>query len=177
MTNANGRTARPTRLQTEQRRPAQKKLEGTSRESQDELKNADETAQESRQHVDEQADNIERYSGREKVECSRRRDHRVDQRNRTVWINLGRADALMRQVTFSVYPADTTDMTAKGKKGTSRSRKFFDEHLSEARILDDDISTPSCPATRSTPLCGAPAIDGTSRWPACSTSTATAVAT
>ena len=48
----------------------------------------------------------------------------VNQRTGTVWINLGRADALQRQVTFSVYPADITDMTRRRQEGAaSKSRR------------------------------------------------------
>ena len=37
-----------------------------------------------------------------------------NQRNGTVWVNIGRVDALARQVTFGVYAADSTDVTATG---------------------------------------------------------------
>jgi hypothetical protein len=73
----------------------------------------------------------------------------VNQRNATVWINLGRADSLTRQVNFSVYPVDVTDMTAKGaKKASIEVTQILGDHLSEARVLDDDISNPIIPGDK-----------------------------
>ena len=43
---------------------------------------------------------------------------RVNQRAGTVWIDLGRADSLQRQVTFGVFLADVTDVTVGSKKGS-----------------------------------------------------------
>ena len=73
----------------------------------------------------------------------------INQRNSTVWINLGRADSLSRQVTFSVYPADVTDMTAKGaKKASIEVTQVLGDHLAEARVVDDDISNPILPGDK-----------------------------
>ena len=41
----------------------------------------------------------------------------VNQRNGTVWINLGRADSLGRQTSFSVYAADTNDRDQVRQEG------------------------------------------------------------
>jgi hypothetical protein len=54
----------------------------------------------------------------------------------------------MRQVTFSVYPADMSDMSIKGKKGSIEVTQILDEHLAEARILDDVISDPIVPGDK-----------------------------
>ena len=72
----------------------------------------------------------------------------VNQRTGTVWINLGRADALMRQVTFSVYPANITDITTNGKKGSIEVTRVLGDHLAEARILDDKIENPIMPGDK-----------------------------
>jgi hypothetical protein len=69
----------------------------------------------------------------------------VNQRNATVWINLGQADGLMRQVTFSVYPDDVTKMTAKDAKGKIEVTQILGDHLAQARVLEDDISRPMLP--------------------------------
>ena len=69
----------------------------------------------------------------------------VNQRNRTVWVNLGRADSLTRQTTFSVYDADATDMTNAGKKGSIEITQILGEHLAEGRIIDDEITNPIMP--------------------------------
>lgn len=66
----------------------------------------------------------------------------VDQRKRVVWINLGRADRLSRQTTFAVYPADTSDIQKGVKKGSIEVTQILDEHMAEARILDDSDVNP-----------------------------------
>jgi hypothetical protein len=72
----------------------------------------------------------------------------VNQRNGTVWINLGQADALGRQTTFSVYPADTTDVSRQGKKGSIEVIQILGDHLAEARIIEDDVSDPIMPGDK-----------------------------
>jgi hypothetical protein len=66
----------------------------------------------------------------------------VNQRTGTVWIDLGRADSLQRQVTFSVYPADITDLSAGSKKGSIEVTQVLGDHLAEARVLDDRLADP-----------------------------------
>ena len=61
----------------------------------------------------------------------------VNQREGTVWINIGRADALSRQVNFSVYPADSNETTEA--KRALRLRGLSAITLAEARILDDQV--------------------------------------
>jgi len=72
----------------------------------------------------------------------------VNQRNATVWINLGRTDSLSRQTTFSVYPADTTDLTGSGKKASIEVTQILGEHLAEARVIEDQISDPIMPGDK-----------------------------
>ena len=72
----------------------------------------------------------------------------VNQRTGTVWINLGRADALQRQVTFSVYPADITDLTAGGKKASIEVTQILGDHLAEARMFDDKLVDPIMPGDK-----------------------------
>jgi hypothetical protein len=66
----------------------------------------------------------------------------VNQRTGTVWIDLGRADSLPRQVTFSVYPAKTAELTADSKKASIEVTQILGDHLAEARILDDKLTDP-----------------------------------
>jgi hypothetical protein len=70
----------------------------------------------------------------------------VNLRNGTVWINLGRADALSRQVTFGVYSAESTDV--KASKASIEVTQILGDHLAEARILDDNISNPIIPGDK-----------------------------
>ncbi|MFH1919492.1 MAG: hypothetical protein ABIP48_06350 [Planctomycetota bacterium] len=69
----------------------------------------------------------------------------VNQRNKTVWINLGQADALQRLTSFSVYPADTNDVTRVGKKASIEVTQVLGNHLAEARIVEDEPSDPILP--------------------------------
>jgi hypothetical protein len=66
----------------------------------------------------------------------------VDQRSATVWINLGRADALDRQTSFSVYSADADDVGKAKKKATIEVTRITGDHSSEARITEDKNSDP-----------------------------------
>ncbi|MBU4271447.1 MAG: hypothetical protein KKE86_00345 [Planctomycetes bacterium] len=72
----------------------------------------------------------------------------TNQREGTVWINLGRADTLKRQVTFSVYPSDNTNLTVSDKKGSIEITHILGEHLAEARVLDDQIGDPIVPGDK-----------------------------
>jgi hypothetical protein len=60
----------------------------------------------------------------------------------TVWINLGSADSLRRQITFSVYDADQRDAAKAEKKGSIEVTKILGDHLAEARITEDDAKNP-----------------------------------
>ena len=69
----------------------------------------------------------------------------VNQRAGTVWINLGQADALARQTSFSVYPSDTSDVTDAGSKASIEVTQLHGAHLAEARIVSDTIADPIMP--------------------------------
>ncbi len=62
--------------------------------------------------------------------------------NGTVWINLGTADALRRQVTFSVFDADLHDAAKSKKKGSIEVTRLLGDHMAEARITKDDPKNP-----------------------------------
>ena len=69
----------------------------------------------------------------------------VNQRERTVWIDLGRADALPRQLVFAVYSGNTQNVTSAAKKGGVEVSQILGDHLAEARIIDDNVSDPLLP--------------------------------
>jgi hypothetical protein len=85
----------------------------------------------------------------------------VNMRTKTCYINLGRADGLQRQVTFSVYDQaiTTLDVPAPGderakaeaKKEKSKRKasieviELLEDHLAECRILDDNYKDPILP--------------------------------
>lgn len=69
----------------------------------------------------------------------------VNQANQTAWINLGEADALRRQVTFSVFESSETDAGKTEKKGSVEVTKMLGDHMAEVRITDDDPHNPILP--------------------------------
>lgn len=67
----------------------------------------------------------------------------VSQRTQTVWIDLGEADQLKRQITFSVFPAsDHPGKPDSRRKGSIEIINILGPHLAEARILDDEDIDP-----------------------------------
>lgn len=66
----------------------------------------------------------------------------VNQENGKVWINVGEADAIRRQVTFNVYDADEHDADRAIKKGSIEVTEVTGDHMSEARITQDDPTNP-----------------------------------
>ncbi len=66
----------------------------------------------------------------------------INQNNGTVWINVGEADSIHRQVTFNVYDADEHDADRAIKKGSIEVTKVMGDHMSEARITQDDPTNP-----------------------------------
>jgi len=61
---------------------------------------------------------------------------------RTAWIDLGRADSLERHVNFNVYPAEALRLNRSTKKGQIEVTKVLEDHLAEARVIDEVISDP-----------------------------------
>ena len=66
----------------------------------------------------------------------------VNQRNRTVWINLGEDDDLRTQVTFSVYDGDENDALGAERKGSIEVTRILSAHMAEASITDDQSTRP-----------------------------------
>ncbi|MDA7979076.1 MAG: hypothetical protein MPJ50_09955 [Pirellulales bacterium] len=79
----------------------------------------------------------------------------VDQRSETVWINLGSADNLRPQITFSIWDKDTTGLARDGmsRKGALEVMRVDGPHSAEARITQQDSLNPIVPGDLiSTPL-------------------------
>jgi hypothetical protein len=72
---------------------------------------------------------------------------RVDNVSRIVWLDLGDADFLKPRMTFSVYAKDTPGVarTPADVKGKLEVTRIIDAHLSEAKIIDEDIYRPMAP--------------------------------
>ncbi len=69
----------------------------------------------------------------------------VNQKTRIAQLNLGRADGLQRQISFSVFDVDESNLAGAKKKGSIEVTRVFDAHQSEARIVDDDYTNPIVP--------------------------------
>lgn len=74
----------------------------------------------------------------------------VNQREQTVWIDLGSADGLRPQVTFSVAEAGLGDAEAAAKegKGSIEVVRILGDHMAEARITQDNSTNPLIPGDR-----------------------------
>jgi hypothetical protein len=72
----------------------------------------------------------------------------VNQHTGTAWIDLGRGDNLQRQITFGVYPADITNMTAGGKKASIEVTQILGDHLAEVHVFDDKATDPIMPGDK-----------------------------
>lgn len=69
----------------------------------------------------------------------------VNQANNTAWINIGSADSLRRQVTFSVYDTEDTDAGKADKKGALEVVRMLGPNMAECRVMDDDPRNPILP--------------------------------
>jgi hypothetical protein len=66
----------------------------------------------------------------------------VNSRINTVWIDVGSADGAVPQMTFSVVDRKETGGARSKAKGRIEITKVIDQHSSEARILEDELSNP-----------------------------------
>ena len=69
----------------------------------------------------------------------------VNQGLRMVWLNVGRADGLLRQTTFNVYDHDENGVANAVAKGQIEVVQVTGDHFAEARILKDKITNPILP--------------------------------
>lgn len=60
----------------------------------------------------------------------------------TVWINLGSADSLRRQVTFSVFDGDRHEAEKATKKASIEVTRILGDHMAEARVTSDEPTNP-----------------------------------
>ena len=72
----------------------------------------------------------------------------VNQRYSKVWIDLGSADGLRPQVTFSVYEVGEPDAEQAVKKASVEVLRIIDEHMAEAKVTDDDPKNPVMPGDK-----------------------------
>jgi hypothetical protein len=72
----------------------------------------------------------------------------VNQKAGSVWINLGQADGLRRQVTFSVVGADENVGKGQPTKGRIEVTELRGPHFAQCRILEDEIMDPLVPGDK-----------------------------
>ena len=72
----------------------------------------------------------------------------VNQRTGKGYINLGSADGLRPQVTFSVVADGIADAEAAEQKGTIEVSRILDNHMAEVTITSDDPKNPLMPGDR-----------------------------
>lgn len=66
----------------------------------------------------------------------------VNQRSNLVAVNLGSADGVQRQMTFSVIDQRETGVTKGKVKGRIEVTRVMEDHLCEARIVEDVLADP-----------------------------------
>lgn len=84
---------------------------------------------------------IEEYEV-EKFEVADGRITDLSTRSGVVWINVGFADILPPNATFSVYPADSTQFRPEGIKGTIEVKRILGAHTAEAKITSSSLDSP-----------------------------------
>lgn len=72
----------------------------------------------------------------------------VNQKASTVWVNLGRADSLPKQLTFSVWGRDENDVARRDAKAKIEVTQILGEHMAEARIVQDSSKDPILPGDK-----------------------------
>ena len=98
----------------------------------------------------------------------------VNQRQRLVWIDVGRADGVLRQMTFRVYAHDENSVATGKPKASIEVLQIKDDHVAEARIIDEvSVTNPILPNDIITRPPGRRARRSTSPWSARWISTAT----
>lgn len=73
----------------------------------------------------------------------------VNQRLHTVWIGLGRADALRPQTTFTVHaPGQKPNDPNTKVKGKIEVTQILGDHMAEAKVLEDSLRDPILPGDK-----------------------------
>ena len=72
----------------------------------------------------------------------------VNQRQQKVWIDLGEADQLRPQITFSVFGTNESNPLKAVKKGSLEVTRILDAHMAEARITSGEPTKPLMPGDK-----------------------------
>ncbi len=66
----------------------------------------------------------------------------ADHAGELVQVNLGSADGLQRQTSFSVFDVDENNIAQTDKKGSIEITELLEPHLAQGRIIQDDLRNP-----------------------------------
>jgi hypothetical protein len=88
---------------------------------------------------------LDKYRLHENFEVPDGRITSVNQKTNSVMVNLGSADGLRKQVTFSVYDQTENSATKAHKKAGIEVTRIMDEHLAEGRIIHAETNNPILP--------------------------------
>ncbi len=72
----------------------------------------------------------------------------INQASKTVWVNLGRADSLRSQTSFSIYPNNAGEVTQNAVKASIEITQVLGNHLAEGRIVSDSPTDPIMPGDK-----------------------------
>lgn len=128
-----------------QKTDLQNKVNEADAKLQKQIQDADEAARKKDRLIVSQREKIKEYQEHENFEVPTGKVTWVNQRTRTVLINLGTADGLRPQIMFSVYDKGETSATKAEKKGGIEVVRVMEAHLSEARIIHDLTKNPILP--------------------------------
>ncbi|MFO0904733.1 MAG: hypothetical protein U0939_17130 [Pirellulales bacterium] len=109
------------------------------------MKQAQSTMERKDKLIGSQKDELVRYKEHENFEVPDGRITYVNQRSNVVLINLGSADGLRPQISFSVYDRGENSATKAEKKAGIEVTKVMEAHLSEARIVHSETANPILP--------------------------------
>ncbi len=127
-----------------------KQIDTTCKGADDRTKKADDELKGKDSQIERLAKQIEILKNKhEKTETTldlpRGRITWVDQRDHVVWINVGAADGLRRQVTFKVLGPNEPSLVEAKSKASIEVVRLLDAHLAEARIVSDKLDDPIMP--------------------------------
>ena len=72
----------------------------------------------------------------------------VNQDDKTVWVNVGRADGLKRLISFAVYPRDANDIKHSESKGSIEISRLLGDHIAEGRVISASDTDPILPGDK-----------------------------
>lgn len=114
-------------------------------ESQKEIKIAKDEVVKTRRDMEIVRGELDKYRTHENFEVPDGQITSVNQKTGMVYVNIGSAAGLRKQVTFSVYDRNENSATASQKKAGIEIIRVIDENTAEGRIVHTDNKNPILP--------------------------------